>query len=106
MGALNSAHMAWDFLGTASTGALKAVNMRGVPERFTGYFETGPGCTATVRWESRCGSSSGVYGSITASTAMATGAMKIEQFAGPLEWVRPYCVAKTTGTLSATLFGN
>lgn len=106
MGIENSAHAKWEFLATASTGALKAQDMRGFSERFSGYFETGPGCTATVRWESRAGSSAGPYMAMTASTALSTSAVKVEQFAGPLQWVRPYCVAKTTGVLTAELFGN
>src|SRR5687768_151708 len=105
MGILDSGHAKWTFLETASTGALKAVNMRGYSERFTGYIETGPGCTATVRFESRAGSSAGPYAPL-GSTTMTTGAMNVQQFAGPLEWVRPYCVAKTTGVLTAELFGN
>ena len=106
MGIENSAHAKWEFLATASTGALKAVNMRGFSERFTGYIETGPGCTATARWESRAGSSAGPYALVGSSTDLTTSAMSIQQFAGPLEWVRPYCAAKTTGTLTAELFGN
>lgn len=105
MGVPDSAHAKWTFLETASTGALKAQDMRGYSERFTGYCETGPGCTATIRWESRAGSSAGVYATL-ASTTISTGAVNIQQFAGPLQWVRPYCVAKTTGVLTAELFGN
>jgi hypothetical protein len=105
MGIENSGHAKWEFLATASTGALKAVNMRGFSDRFTGYLETGAGCTATIRLESRAGSSAGPYATL-GSTAMSTGAVVLMQFAGPLEWVRPYCVAKTTGTLTAELFGN
>lgn len=106
MGIQDSAHGQWTFLETASTGALKALSVRGYSERFTAYIETGSGCTATVRMESRAGSSAGPYGSLTNSTALSTSAVKIEQFNGPLEWVRPYCVAKTTGTLTVQLFGN
>ena len=105
MGILNSAHAKWDFLGTASTGALKAVNVRGYSERFTAYLETGPGCTATVRMETRSGSSAGPYG-VLGSTTLSTSAVIPMQFNGPLEWIRPYCVAKTTGPLSVELFGN
>ena len=105
MGVENSGHWKWTFLETASTGALKAVNTRGAAERFTGYLETSSGCTATVRFETRAGSSAGPY-FVIGSTTISTGANHVQQFAGPLEWVRPYCVAKTTGTLIATLYGN
>lgn len=105
MGIADSAHAKWEFLATASTGALKAQDMRGFSGRFTGYIETGPGCTATIRWETRAGSSAGPY-AVLGSTSLSTGAVNLHQFAGPLQWVRPYCVAKTTGTLTAELFGN
>ena len=105
MGVDNSFHAKWTFLETASTGALKAVKARGAAERFTGYLETGPGCTATVRFETRTGSSAGPY-AVLGSTTMTTSVTSVQQFAGPIEWVRPYCVAKTTGTLIATLYGN
>ena len=106
MGVDDSAHTKWNFLDTASTGALKAQNVRGFSDRFTAFIETGPGCTATVRLEARAGSSAGPYGPVTNSTALSTSAVKVEQFAGPIEWIRPYCTAKTTGTLSVELFGN
>lgn len=105
MGIENSGHAKWEFLASASTGALKAVNMRGFSDRFTGYLEAGPGCTATIRLETRSGSSAGPYAAL-GSTTLSTSGIAIMQFAGPLEWVRPYCVAKTTGTLTAELFGN
>ena len=105
MGGDNSAHYKWTFLETASTGGLKAVDTKGYSERFTGYFETGPGCTATIRWETRTGSSAGPY-AVLGSTTMTTSASNVQQFAGPVQWIRPYCVAKTTGVLTATLYGN
>lgn len=106
MGILDSAHAKWTFLDTASTGALKAQNVRGYSERYSVYIETGPGCTASVRFEARAGSSAGPYGVVAPSTALSTGAVSIQQFSGPLEWVRPYCSAKTTGVLTVELFGN
>lgn len=105
MGIENSAHAVWTFAEAATTGALKAQNVRGVSDRFTAYLETGPGCTATVRLESRGGSSAGPYG-VLGSTTLTTSAVIPMQFAGPLEWVRPYCAAKTTGVLTVALFGN
>lgn len=95
----------WDFAATASTGALKAFPTKGYAERFSFYVETGAGCTATVRWETRAGSSAGPYATI-ASTALSTSAVWFVQNNGPLEWIRPYCVAKTTGTLTARVIGN
>lgn len=107
MGAMESAQFHWDFLAAASTGGLKAVNARGRSERFTAYYEAGPGTTGTVRLETRSGSSSGPYATISGtSTAVSTSGVAVFQFAGPLEWVRPYCAAKTTGTLSVDLLGN
>lgn len=105
MGIEHSAHAQWTFAAAATTGGLKAQNMRGYSERFSAYIETGPGCTATVRLESRAGSSAGPYATL-GSTTLTTSVMNIQQFAGPLEWVRPYCVAKTTGVLTVELFGN
>lgn len=106
MGDLESASMMWTFSTAASTGAvgLKAFNARGQSERFTAYMEAGTGSSATVRIETCMGSSAGTYVSL-GSTTLSTSAA-ILQFAGPLEWIRPYATVKSTGALTVRLMGN
>lgn len=107
MGFPDSARAKWTYIDNTSTGALKAVNMRGLSERFSAFYEASAGCTGTVRMEARAGSSAGPYATIGGtSTSLSTSQVSLQQFAGPLEWVRPYCQAKTTGTITVELFGN
>ena len=96
----------WTFAAAASTGALKAHNCNGGAQALSFYIETGPGCTATVNIQTRSGSSSGAYATLSTTAMSDTSAVAIVQFLGPLEWVRPYCTAKTTGVLTVHLIGN
>lgn len=95
----------WSFAETATTGALKAFDTKGYSQSLTFYVESGPGCTATVQLQTRVGSSSGVYATLSTSNN-STSVVNVVQFLGPLGWVRPYCTAKTTGTLTVRLLGN
>lgn len=103
-----SASAFWTFSTAATTGAsgLKAVNLFGVSERFTAIYEAGAGSSATLRLETCMGSSGGTYVALPGtSTAVSTSA-SIQQFAGPLEWIRPYATVKSTGALTVYLRGN
>ena len=95
----------WEALATASTGALKAYNAQGRAAALTFYVETGAGCTSTIQIQTRIGSSSGAYATLS-TVNNSTSAVNVVQFLGPLAWVRPYVVAKTTGTLTVQLIGN
>jgi hypothetical protein len=95
----------WTFAATASTGALKAYDVRASAQSLSFYVEAGPGCTATVNIQTRFGSSSGAYATLS-TVNLSTGTVSVVQFLGPLSWVRPYCVAKTTGVLTVELIGN
>jgi len=107
MGFEDSAHASWTYIDNTSTGALKARNMFGLSERFSAFYEASAGCTGSIRMEARAGSSAGPYATITGtSTSLSTSQVSLQQFAGPLEWVRPYVTAKTSGTITVTLFGN
>lgn len=96
---------AWEFPAAATTGGLKAFDAKGYSQSLTFYIETGAGCTATVQIQTRAGSSSGAYATLS-TTTNSTAAMNVVQFLGPLAWVRPYCPAKTTGGLFVRLMGN
>lgn len=96
----------WSFLETASTGALKAYDASGRAAALSFYVESGPGCSATIQIQTRIGSSSGAYAVLSTIVNGSTSQVNVAQFLGPLAWVRPYCVAKTTGTLTVTVIGN
>ncbi len=105
--ALLQTSMGWEFPATTSTGALKAYNLKGYSQQISFYAEAGPGCTATLRLETRAGSSAGPYVNLTTTALnLDTSGITVVQFVGPMEWVRPYCTAKTTGTLTVRLLGN
>lgn len=95
----------WTAEAAASTGAMKAHNARGGAAALSFYVETGPGCTSTVQIQTRIGSSSGAYATLS-TVNNSTSQVNVVQFLGPLEWVRPYVVAKTTGVLTVQLIGN
>ena len=96
---------AWTYAAAASTGGAKAFNCQGYAQQLTAYIETGAGCTATIRMESRAGSSAGPYATLT-STSLTTSQCVLQSFNGPVEWVRPYVTSKSTGDLFITLIGN
>lgn len=95
----------WSFSTTNSTAAVKVYDAKGYAQSLSFYIETDAGCTATVQIQSRIGSSSGAYATLS-TTANSTSQVNVVQFLGPLGWVRPYCPAKTTGGLTVTLIGN
>jgi hypothetical protein len=100
----------WSYVWTAAeantTGALTGLPVLGCPERFTFYFVSGPGCTATVQMQAAVESTS-PYVAIGSSAAnLTTSACEIHQFVGPLHFVRPYITAKTTGVLKVYGFAN
>jgi len=108
MGVLDSAHAFWTFSTAATTGAsgLKAFNASGLSGRFSVIYNAGTGSSATLRMETAMGSSGSAYAPIAGtSTAVSTSA-SLQQFAGPLEWIRPFATVKSTGALTVTLLGN
>ncbi len=108
MGALESASMIWTFSTAASTGAvgLKAFDAQGVSERFSVIYEAGPGSSATLRMETAMGSSAGTYVPVTGTSTAVSTSVSLQQFAGPLQWIRPYATVKSTGALTVRLMGN
>ena len=96
----------WTAAAAASTGALKAYNARGSATELSFYVETGPGCSATIQIQSRISSSAGPYAVVSTVINGSTSQMNLVQVLGPLEWVRPYVVSKTTGVLTVQLIGN
>lgn len=96
----------WTFTGSTGTG--KAFNARGFGRAFTFGAETSSGCTGTVVWLHRMGSSAGPYTSLH-STALSTGAFVTQQSNGPLEWVKPRLSDLTAGSTNIVrcyLMGN
>lgn len=81
----------------SSTGTAKAINCGGIATAFTLGLETSSGCTATVVFQHRMGSSAGPY-SAMGSTSLSTGGFNTLQFAGPLQWVRPRLSDLTAGS--------
>jgi len=95
----------WTFLEAATTGALTAVQVRGCVSQFTFQFVAGAGCTATVQMQAAA-ESSGPWVSMIQAANLSTSNNQIQQMAGPLDWLRPYCTAKTTGVLYVRGTGN
>lgn len=97
----------WTFTG--STGAGKAVRVSPSARNLTFGAETSSGCTGTVQWLHRMGSSAGPY-SVLASTALSSGQFWTVQNNGPLEYVKPNLVSITAGgttnVIQAYLIGN
>ncbi len=85
----------WIFAG--STAVKKAVNLKGNAANISVVYETSSGCTASLAFLHRMGSSAGTYQAIDPSTAMSSRAVLLKQFTGPLEWVKPQLVAITAG---------
>ena len=90
--------MGWTFAEAATTGALDAAQVRGRVQQFTFHFVSGAGCTATVQMQAAA-ESTGPWASLMTAANLSTSASQVQQMAGPLAWVRPYCTAKTTGVL-------
>ena len=94
----------WETSSAASTGGLKALNVKGYAQGLSFGIESDSGCTCTMQIQARMGSSAGPY-AVLSTVTLSTGAFSVDQFLGPLEWVRPYVVAKTTGVLKVWLLG-
>jgi len=90
--------MGWAFAEPATPGALTAVQVSGCVHQFTFQFVSGAGCTATLQMQAAAESTGPWVGLMTAAN-LSTGASQVQQMAGPLAWLRPYCTAKTTGVL-------
>lgn len=100
-----------------STGAGKAHATNPEASQFSFYFSgtfgssaTGStAATATVQVQAAFGSSAGPWISMgVASTLSHTNSVVLHQFAGPLEWVRPYVSAQSasTETITCRLMAN
>jgi hypothetical protein len=87
-----------------STGGGKAVRAAPEASLFSVYFTTSSGCTATVSLQTCAESSAGPWVDLSASTAMSTGATLIQQFTGPLVWLRPYVPAIKASTDVVTVY--
>ncbi len=105
--AVLESHAKWTFSESSGViGGGKAHNSRAFPALYSFYGQTGEGCTATIQIQTCAGSSAGPSTSLGTASALSTSGAVLIQFSGPLEWVRPYCSMKTTGTLSVEMFGN
>lgn len=96
----------WTFTGSTGTG--KAFNAKGYASQLTFGAETSSGCTGTVQWLHRMGSSAGPYTALY-STALSTGAFVTQQSNGPLEWIKPRLTDLTAGSTNVVrcyLMGN
>jgi hypothetical protein len=96
----------WTFTGSTGTG--KAFNAKGYGRAFTFGTETSSGCTGTIVWLHRMGSSAGPYHTLH-STALSTGQFLTQQSDGPLEWVKPRLSDLTAGSTNIVrcyLMGN
>jgi hypothetical protein len=104
--AILEAHSVWTL---TSTGTGKAVSLSPGTRQLSAYYETSSISTGTIQLQTRAGSSAGPYVGLSASTVISTGAVLLQQFSGPLEWVRPYCSALSTAAgsqIRVTLWGN
>lgn len=100
------ATQAWTFTGSTGTG--KAFNAQGRCRVVTFGAETSSGCTGTVVWLHRMGSSAGPYATLH-STALSSGAFITQQSNGPLEWLKPRLSDLTAGSTNVVrcyLTGN
>jgi hypothetical protein len=105
MASLEASHK-WTFTGSTGTG--KALNLKGWSQQVTFGAETSSGCTGTVAWLHRMGSSAGPYATLH-STALSTGQFVTHQSNGPLEWVKPRLsdlTAGSTNVVQTYLMGN
>lgn len=96
----------WTAAEAATTGALTTVEPLGDCERFTFYFVSGPGCTATIQMQTAANSTAPFVSIGSSAANLSTSATEVHQFAGPLAVVRPYITAKTTGVLQVYGFAD
>lgn len=99
----------WTF-SASSTGAGKAFNSRGYAQGLTWYVETSSGCTCTVQIQTRAGSSAGSQTpsawAILSTLNCTKADIQVDQYMGPMEWVRPNVTDKSAGTITIYLLGN
>lgn len=100
----------WTF---TSTGAGEAFNSRGMAQGLSFYIETSSGCTATVQIQSRAGDTTGINAvpawGVLSTVNCTLGQVNVDQFMGPLEFVRPRVTDKTAGSTASVvvyLLGN
>lgn len=93
-----------------STGTGKAFNCRGYAQGLTFYAETSSGCTCTLQIQTRAGSSAGAQTpgawGVLSTLNCTLSDVQVDQYMGPLEWVRPRVTDKNTGTVTIYLLGN
>lgn len=100
----------WDF---TSTGVGTAFDAKGYAQGLSFYIETSSGCTATVQIQTRAGDSTGINSTgswaIVSTVNCTLGQVNIDQFMGPMQWVRPRVTDKTSGSTASIvihLLGN
>jgi len=86
----------WTFTG--STAATKAINLRNNPLNITVVYNTSSGCTASLSFLHKMGSSAGAYSIVDPSTAMSSRAALTKFFSGPMQWVKPRLETLTSGS--------
>lgn len=94
-----------------STGTAKAYNLKGYSQGVSFYAETSSGCTATIQIQTRAGSSASTGSTPTpfavlSTINLSTGAVVVDQFMGPLAWVRPRVTDKNAGTILLRVLAN
>lgn len=104
MAMMSEAHAKWT---TSSTGGGKAQPLSRAMTHLSVYFTTSSGCTATVALQTCAGSTLGPWVTLSASTAMSSGACLLQQFSGPLDYVRPYvsAIKASTDVVTTELLG-
>ncbi len=99
----------WTFSAT-STGAGKAFDSKGYAQGVSFYIETSSGCTATVQIQTRAGSSAGSQSpgawGILSTISCTKSDVQVDQYMGPLQWVRPNITDKSAGTVTVYLLGT
>lgn len=102
-------NFAWaDF---TSTGTGKAYDLRGYAQGVTFQVETSSGCTCTVQLQARLGSSGSDLATpapyaVLSTINCSTGDVQLDQFLGPLGFVRPRVTDKNAGTVRIRVMGN
>jgi hypothetical protein len=106
MARITEAKLGWTL---TSTGAGAAQRISDEASLISCFFTSSSGCTATVSLQTSPGNSSlGPWATLSPSTAMSTGAVLLQQFNGPLEWIRPYVtsIAASTDVVGVRVLAN
>lgn len=95
-----------------STGTGKALDLRGYSQGVTFQVETSSACTATIQIQARLGSSGATdlanpcpY-AVLSTLNLSTGGVVLDQFLGPLGFVRPRVTDKNAGTVRVRVMAN